>query len=95
MKEIGYMTNAHVEEMGGALVRWCGGTLGNTEVGSRSTVIELDSARCAGHDLLRSEPWRMVLWGAVMAKLMWLWVGRQIGYTSTAEEENVIHGRFS
>ncbi|CAE7312187.1 unnamed protein product [Symbiodinium sp. KB8] len=32
-------------------------------------VIELDSARCAGQDLLRSETWRMLLWGAVMGKV--------------------------
>ena len=31
--------------------------------------IELDSARCAGQDLLRSETWRMLLWGAVMGKV--------------------------
>ena len=34
-----------------------------------TSVIELDVARCAGHDILRGETWRMLLWGAKQGKV--------------------------
>ncbi|OLQ05641.1 Retrovirus-related Pol polyprotein from transposon TNT 1-94 [Symbiodinium microadriaticum] len=34
-----------------------------------TSVIELDVARCAGHDILRGETWRMLLWGAKHGKV--------------------------
>ena len=34
-----------------------------------TSVIELDLARCAGHDILRGETWRMLLWGAKQGKV--------------------------
>ncbi|CAE7442396.1 ycf43, partial [Symbiodinium sp. CCMP2456] len=34
-----------------------------------TSVIELDIARCSGHDVLRDETWRMLLWGAKHGKV--------------------------
>ncbi|CAE7767389.1 ycf43, partial [Symbiodinium sp. CCMP2456] len=34
-----------------------------------TSVVELDVARCSGHDILRDETWRMLLWGAKHGKV--------------------------
>ncbi|CAE7945558.1 unnamed protein product [Symbiodinium sp. KB8] len=76
MKQIGWLTRAQRRRLWSSkrwIVHLFAGVEGHWEImrldKGDAMVIELDSARCAGHDLLRSETWRMLLWGAVMGKI--------------------------
>ena len=76
MKQIGWLTRAQRRRLWSSkrwIVHLFAGVEGHWEImrldKGDAMVIELDSARCAGHDLLRSETWRMLLWGAVMGKV--------------------------
>ena len=76
MKQIGYFTRAQRRKILTSK-RWVihlfAGREGHWEVmkldQGDTTVIELDLDRCQGMDLMRSETWRMLLWGAKEGKI--------------------------
>ncbi|CAE7408333.1 unnamed protein product, partial [Symbiodinium sp. CCMP2456] len=55
------------------IVHLYAGTTGHWEImkldQGETSVIELDVNRCAGHDVMRDETWRMLLWGAKHGKI--------------------------
>ena len=76
MKEIGFLTRAQKRRLFTSkrwVVHLFAGKDGHWEVfkldQGDTMVIELDIARCSGHSLLRSEVWRMLLWGAKEGKI--------------------------
>ncbi|CAE7843057.1 unnamed protein product, partial [Symbiodinium sp. KB8] len=76
MKDVGYFTRAQRRKIIHSkrwVVHLFAGKEGHWEImkldQGDTTVIELDIARCKGHDLLRDETWRMLLWGAKEGKI--------------------------
>ena len=75
-KEVGFLTRSQKRKLWSAK-RWCvhlfSGEKGHWEFfkldQGETTVLELDLARCSGQDLLRSEVWRLLLWGAREGKI--------------------------
>ncbi|CAE7690738.1 TY5A [Symbiodinium sp. KB8] len=76
MKEIGFLTRSQKRRLFTSkrwVVHLFAGKEGHWEIfkldQGDTMVIELDVARCAGQSLLRSEVWRMLLWGAKEGKI--------------------------
>ena len=76
MKQIGWLSRAQRRRLWSSkrwIVHLFAGVEGHWEImrldKGDAMVVELDLGRCAGQDLLRSETWRMLLWGAVMGKV--------------------------
>ena len=75
-KETGFLTRSQKRKLWSAK-RWnvhlFAGVTGHWEFfkldQGDTTVLELDLGRCAGQDLLRSEVWRFLLWGAKEGKI--------------------------
>ncbi|CAE7562101.1 ycf43, partial [Symbiodinium sp. CCMP2456] len=72
----GFLTRAQRRKVMGSkrwVVHLFAGDVGHWEVlkldQGETSVIELDLARCGGHDILRDETWRMLLWGAKTGKV--------------------------
>ncbi|CAE7229830.1 RE1, partial [Symbiodinium sp. CCMP2456] len=76
MKQLGFFTRAQRRRILNAkrwVVHLFAGAEGHYEImkldQGDTVVIELDIARCQGMDLLRSETWRMLMWGAKEGKI--------------------------
>ncbi|CAE7447550.1 unnamed protein product [Symbiodinium sp. KB8] len=76
MKDIGYFTRAQRRKIIHSkrwVVHLFAGKEGHWEImkldQGDTTVIELDLARCKGHDVFRDETWRMLMWGAKEGKI--------------------------
>ena len=76
MKDIGYFTRAQRRKILHSkrwVVHLFAGAEGHWEImkldQGDTTVIELDLARCRGHDIFRDETWRMLMWGAKEGKI--------------------------
>ena len=76
VKEIGFLTRAQQRRLFTSkrwVVHLFAGKEGHWKIfkldQGDTMVIELDIARCSGHSLLRSEVWRMLLWGAKEGKI--------------------------
>eukprot|EP00439_Symbiodinium_sp_Y106_P026580 s3624_g3.t1 len=76
MKEIGFLNRSQRRKLWNSkkwIVHLYAGENGHWELfkldQGETTVLELDMARCAGHNVMRSEVWRMLLWGAKEGKI--------------------------
>ncbi|CAE7413169.1 unnamed protein product [Symbiodinium sp. CCMP2592] len=76
MKQVGFLSRPQRRKLWSSkrwVVRVFAGTTGHWEFfkldQNDTSVIELDVNRCAGHNLMRSEVWRMLLWGAREGKV--------------------------
>ena len=76
MKQIGYFTRAQRRKILTSkrwIIHLFAGREGHWEImkldQGDTTVIELDVDRCHGMDIMRSETWRMLLWGAKEGKI--------------------------
>ncbi|CAE7228011.1 TY5A, partial [Symbiodinium sp. CCMP2456] len=72
----GFLTRAQRRKVMGSkrwVVHLFAGDVGHWQVlkldQGETSVIELDMARCGGHDVWRDETWRMLLWGAKNGKV--------------------------
>ena len=76
MKNIGFLTRPQRRKLWGAkkwVVHLFAGEVGHWELfkldSGDTVVLELDSARCAGQDIMRGEVWQMLMWGAKEGKI--------------------------
>ncbi|CAE7831413.1 RE1 [Symbiodinium sp. CCMP2592] len=76
MKQVGFMSRPQRRKLWSSkrwIVHVFAGTKGHWEFfkldQNDTSVIELDVNRCAGHNLMRNEVWRMLLWGAREGKV--------------------------
>ena len=76
MKEIGFLNRSQRRKLWNSkkwIVHLYAGENGHWELFNLdqggTTVLELDMARCAGHNVMRSEVWRILLWGAKEGKI--------------------------
>ena len=76
MKNIGFLTRPQRRKLWGSgrwVIHLFSGEQGHWELfkldSGNTSVLELDSARCAGQDIMRGEVWQMLMWAAKEGKI--------------------------